>query len=433
MDGFEISPHARTGAYQSNERGERAGPDTRSPTRLPRRPQTIPITEEIWYRHERSPSYLPKVRVMPARRATSTRRCRCAVGALEAEVWHGIASLAYPDRARSRSPARTATRRNATPPKGSRPRPDRHSYGITAAARRGKSWKFGLTLLLRALAIIRGPLPCTRSRLARAAAARYRHEADRCRVDEQPRDRPRPPRLRRAGRPRPDLDRSEARLPVPLLLRRSGTLRKQTKSMLYARATAEAAPLAAAMDAMLYLPLIAEELAAADSELHSPLTGDGASTYRGRALPTTNPDARRARGCRTATPRAALPAAPPAAACRAAARPRAAEQRTAAWATPRPTKPQLAKLHAYLRDIAITTGEGRRLVSAAQPTATSPAPAPDPRRDRPRDQATSTSCARCASTTAARKAPARRAPARRRAPPDDHWRSYPDDSPHDPE
>jgi hypothetical protein len=134
-----------------------------------------------------------------------------------------------------------------------------------------------------------------------------------------------------------------------------GNWRKQTKAMLVARATAEAARWIAS-DAMLGLPLIAEELEDADREI----------------LPEAAPDlgeppagAKRGTSKRKTEHRAELPALPPvppqggptAGAGVPAADP--AQQGTKA------TKAQLGKLHAGLNEIGVTgRTEGLALISA---------------------------------------------------------------------
>jgi hypothetical protein len=131
-----------------------------------------------------------------------------------------------------------------------------------------------------------------------------------------------------------------------------GNWRKQTKAMLVARATAEVSRWVAA-DAMLGLPPIAEEVEDADAELvpvaaidaPAPAPADAAKGTRRRNAPR-----------RAALPRGAPPAPPDTATDPA---PEVPEQRG-----PRPTKAQLAKLHAMLGKLQISgPEEGLGLIS----------------------------------------------------------------------
>ena len=231
---------------------------------------------------------------------------------------------------------------------------------VTAVLLAGQELEFGPMASLRAFVIIRGTVALY-AIAARALLLRAGHEVI---VAESTSSRA-IVRARRAGdelwqTSTWDLDRAKLAGLYPGHV--DGNWRKQTKSMLVARATAEACRWVAA-DAMLGLPLIAEELADADSELHSPLTGDGASTGRDEPGPTAN-GTRGSTRRRTATPRAALPAAPPVPHVEQQPDPEPPTSEPPPG-TPRPTKPQLAKLHAGLRDIAITgPEEGLALVSA---------------------------------------------------------------------
>jgi hypothetical protein len=132
-----------------------------------------------------------------------------------------------------------------------------------------------------------------------------------------------------------------------------GNWRRQTKAMLVARATAEVARWVAS-DAMLGLPLIAEEVEDAEVEI-SP-DGDGAAPPASTAAATTR---------RRSTARAILPAgsglvtpqppAPP-------APPDSSSQPPPG--VPRATKAMIAKLHAGLKALQITgPDEGLALVS----------------------------------------------------------------------
>jgi hypothetical protein len=129
-----------------------------------------------------------------------------------------------------------------------------------------------------------------------------------------------------------------------------GNWRKQTKAMLVARASAEAARWVAA-DALLGLPLIAEEVEDAEHEI--PPAIEAAAT--GADL---NGEAKTTAKRRAAPKRAALPAAPP------DEPPPGKAAAQAAPPGPKITKPQLAKLHAGLKDLQITgPEEGLGMVS----------------------------------------------------------------------
>jgi hypothetical protein len=136
-----------------------------------------------------------------------------------------------------------------------------------------------------------------------------------------------------------DLDRARTAQLFPGKM--DGNWRKQTKAMLVARATAEAARWVAA-DAMLGLPPIVEEVEDAEVELVPVAAIEG--------VPADPEPARSARR-RTPPKRAALPrGAPPAA--HATPVPEVPEQRG-----PRPTKAQLAKLHTMLGKLRISGPE----------------------------------------------------------------------------
>jgi hypothetical protein len=127
--------------------------------------------------------------------------------------------------------------------------------------------------------------------------------------------------------------------------------RKQTKAMLVARATAEASRWVAA-DAMLGLPLIAEEVEDAEIEIvpvaaiEAPAAAEPARTTKRRTAPK-----------RAALPKG--PGVPP------PDPPPAVVPEEPARTGPRPTKPQLAKLHTMLGKLQITgPEEGLALVSA---------------------------------------------------------------------
>jgi len=129
-----------------------------------------------------------------------------------------------------------------------------------------------------------------------------------------------------------------------------GNWRKQPKAMLVARASAEAARWVAA-DALLGLPLIAEELE--DAEHEAPAEIESAAT----AAAAQDGEAKTAKR-KTPPKRAALPAAPP------EEPPPVPPPRQPAPPGPKITGPQLAKLHAGLKDLQITgPEEGLGMVS----------------------------------------------------------------------
>jgi hypothetical protein len=141
-----------------------------------------------------------------------------------------------------------------------------------------------------------------------------------------------------------------------------GNWRKQTKAMLVARATAEAARWIAS-DAMLGLPLIAEELEDADREIlpdAAAILGDGQGDGQA-ATGSKRGTARRKSGEQRAE-LPALPAPPPPG----VPAPRAGTPvADPAPPGPKATKAQLGKLHAGLTEIGVTgRTEGLALISA---------------------------------------------------------------------
>jgi len=135
-----------------------------------------------------------------------------------------------------------------------------------------------------------------------------------------------------------------------------GNWRKQTKAMLVARATAEAARWIAS-DAMLGLPLIAEELEDADREIMPDAAADNG---QGQPAETGSKrgTAKRKTDVRAELP--ALPAPPPG-----VPKPAGAPAADPAPPGPKATKAQLGKLHAGLTEIGVTgRTEGLALISA---------------------------------------------------------------------
>ena len=133
-----------------------------------------------------------------------------------------------------------------------------------------------------------------------------------------------------------------------------GNWRKQTKAMLVARATAEAARWIAS-DAMLGLPLIAEELEDADREI----LPDGAADD-GQPATGSKRTSKRKSEQRAELP--ALPPPPPPGGPKAGPGAPAADP---APPGPKATKAQLGKLHAGLNEIGVTgRTEGLALISA---------------------------------------------------------------------
>jgi len=223
---------------------------------------------------------------------------------------------------------------------------------VTAVLLAGQELEFGPMASLRAFVIIRGTVALY-AIAARALLQRHGHEIV---VVESTSSRAIVRGLRAGSEfwqeSTWDLDRAKTAGLFPGHV--DGNWRKQTKAMLVARATAEAARWVAS-DAMLGLPLIAEELADAEVELHpdevpaedvtpNGETGRGSST--GRRKPVI---------------RAALPGAGPAASPPPPPPPATSEPPPG---TPRATKPQLTKLHKGLQTIGITgREEGLALIS----------------------------------------------------------------------
>jgi hypothetical protein len=232
---------------------------------------------------------------------------------------------------------------------------------VTAVLLAGQELEFGPMASLRAFVIIRGTVALY-AIAARALLLRAGHEVV---VVESTQSRA-IVTARRAGSETWqtstwDIDR--AKLAGLFPGHQDGNWRKQTKSMLVARATAEGCRWVAA-DAMLGLPLIAEEVADDHAGEQEPPDAENAAA--------AEPAAPRQR--KTAKARAALPAAAP-------PLPVPEQQQPSSEpppGTPRPTKPQLAKLHIQLRDIGVVNAEeglallsawaGRRLTSSAHMT-----------------------------------------------------------------
>jgi hypothetical protein len=142
--------------------------------------------------------------------------------------------------------------------------------------------------------------------------------------------------------------------------------RTNPKAMMVARATAEVSRWVAS-DAMLGLPPFAEEVEDADHEVELREI-DAAPPPAPAAAEPAKPPATRKR--KTTPARAALPAAPPASAAAAVAEPppppvAPVPEEPDPGAAPPPSRGELRKLHAALRDLQITgRAEGLALVSA---------------------------------------------------------------------
>jgi hypothetical protein len=227
---------------------------------------------------------------------------------------------------------------------------------VTAVLLAGQELEFGPMASLRAFVIIRGTVALY-AIAARALLLRAGHEVL---VVESTSSRA-IVKARRAGSDdwqtsTWDLDR--AKLAGLWPGHADGNWRKQTKAMLVARSTAEACRWVAA-DAMLGLPLIAEEVADGDELLPAP---DGAATGH------EEPSGATARGStakrRSSAARAALPSGPPLPVPEQQPDPEPPSSAPPPG-TPKPTPAQSAKLHAGLRDLGITgPEEGLALVSA---------------------------------------------------------------------
>jgi hypothetical protein len=223
---------------------------------------------------------------------------------------------------------------------------------VTAVLLAGQELEFGPMASLRAFVIIRGTVALF-AIAARALLLRHGHEVI---VAESTSSRA-IVRGRRAGTDDWqtaiwDLDR--AKLAGLFPGHPDGNWRKQTKAMLVARASAEVSRWVAA-DAMLGLPLIAEEV---DDG------GAGSADYDGQAQEPASAPPPKGGAKRKTGPRAALPSGPPLVVPDPPVAPEPPSSEPAPG-QPRPTKAQLAKLHAGLRDMHITGAEeGLALVSA---------------------------------------------------------------------
>jgi len=223
---------------------------------------------------------------------------------------------------------------------------------IAAVLLAGQELEFPPMASLRAFVIIRGTVALY-AIAARALLQRHGHDIV---VIESTSTRA-IVRGQRAGTDQPqqsvwDLDRAKTAGLYPG--HPDGNWRKQTKAMLVARATAEVARWIAS-DAMLALPLVAEEVQDAPYEI-TEAAPDDASPNGQEAAPKT---AKRKTAVRAALPAPASPAAEP------PPPPVVPVPEEPAPPGPKATKPQIAKLHAGLSDIQITgREEGLALVSA---------------------------------------------------------------------
>jgi hypothetical protein len=221
---------------------------------------------------------------------------------------------------------------------------------VTAVLLAGQELEFGPMASLRAFVIIRGTVALY-AIAARALLQRHGHEI----VVVESNSSRAIVRGLRAGSDHWqestwDLDRAKTAGLYPGHV--DGNWRRQTKAMLVARATAEVARWVAS-DAMLGLPLIAEEVEDAEVEI-SP-DGDGAAP----ATPAA-PTNRRRGGPRAMLPVSAglvSPAPPP-------PPPEGSSSSQPPPGVPRATKAMIAKLHAGLKALQITgPDEGLALVS----------------------------------------------------------------------
>lgn len=225
---------------------------------------------------------------------------------------------------------------------------------VTAVLLAGQELEFGPMASLRAFVIIRGTVAMY-AIAARALLLRHGHEV----VVKETTSTRAIVVGRRAGSDiwqtsTWDLDRARTAGLYPG--HPDGNWRKQPKAMMVARATAEAARWVAA-DAMLGLPLIAEELA--DGEV---IPAGPVEDLATQAAPEA--DGHRTTRRRSSRAAAALPAGPPSVPP-AGQPPHPAGSAPPAPEGPKVTKPMLGKLHAGLRDIGITgREEGLALVGA---------------------------------------------------------------------
>lgn len=228
---------------------------------------------------------------------------------------------------------------------------------VSAVLLAGQELEFGPMASLRAFVLIRGQVALY-AVAARALLQRRGHdivvtESTSTRAIVQ---------VRRAGtdtwqQATWDLDRARTAGLYPG--KPEGNWRKNPKAMLVARASAEGARWVAS-DAMLGLPYIAEELEDAEVEVFPELEPPAAEPESTSGTATTTKarttTARRKSPARAALPRAAPPPPDPG--------PPAPEQEPEPPPGEKPSAPQLAKLHAGLRDIAVTgKEEGLALIS----------------------------------------------------------------------
>jgi len=225
---------------------------------------------------------------------------------------------------------------------------------VTAVLLAGQELEFGPMASLRAFVIIRGTVALY-AIAARALLQRHGHEI----VVVESNSMRAIVRGLRAGSENWqestwDLDRAKLAGLYPGHV--DGNWRRQTKAMLVARATAEVAKWVAS-DAMLGLPLIAEEVEDAEVEI-VPESDDGAAAPASPAAATTR---RRAGSARAMLPAAAglvTPPPPP------PPPPPDGSSSQPPPGVPRATKAMIAKLHAGLKALQITgPDEGLALVS----------------------------------------------------------------------
>jgi len=225
---------------------------------------------------------------------------------------------------------------------------------IAAVLLAGQELEFPPMASLRAFVIIRGTVALY-AIAARALLQRHGHDIV---VVESTSTRA-IVRGQRAGTDQPqqsiwDLDRARTAGLFPG--HPDGNWRKQTKAMLVARATAEVSRWIAS-DAMLALPLVAEEVEDAPNEIIEAAPDD--------ASPNGQPEAAKSTAKRKTAVRAALPAPASGTVSDPAPPPVVPVPEEPAPPGPKATKPQIAKLHAGLSDIEITgREEGLALVSA---------------------------------------------------------------------
>jgi hypothetical protein len=224
---------------------------------------------------------------------------------------------------------------------------------VAAVLLAGQELEFPPMASLRAFVIIRGTVALF-AIAARALLQRHGHDIV---VVESTSTRA-IVRGRRAGTDQPqqsvwDLDRAKTAGLYPG--HPDGNWRKQTKAMLVARATAEVARWIAS-DAMLALPLVAEEVEDAPNEIMEAAPDDASANGQ--------PPAAKSTAKRKTAVRAALPA-PASGTGEGPPPPVLPVPEEPAPPGPKATRPQLNKLHAGLTDIEVTgREEGLALVAA---------------------------------------------------------------------